>query len=390
MRKIVLVLVALLLVSGAALAQEATPESHTFCGDLSEADCTLLTQSEAAMKTLESAAFDLQADVTISGIEEMNTPVAFTITGNGAYHHTNPGMMADMAAMQGMMQNPTEMITWIVDALRSFSGELSLTLTLPQELVAQAEDVPESITLELRMVDGIGYINFDTLAAAFGDMTDQMQLSGWGGLDIASLLEAAVEQHPEMFNQMNMSGMDMSMYQQFSDMSTFGQYVTIERTDDGSGDTATFVTTVDMAGLMSDPAIMDLIREQMDAQGQTFSEEEMQQGLAAAQALYANSTVTSTTTIEVSTGYVTTSSFSATFDMSGMMSMMATEEAGMSSAPVFTMNASINYSQFNDAPEITAPEDANMLPYESLLGMMNPNGMPGGMATPEAEATPRS
>ena len=49
MRKIVLLALLLtLVVSGAAFAQSATP---VFCGDLSDADCAILTKAQDAMKS---------------------------------------------------------------------------------------------------------------------------------------------------------------------------------------------------------------------------------------------------------------------------------------------------------------------------------------------------
>ncbi len=53
MRKLILIIAALamLSLSGAVFAQDTTPQ--TFCGDLSTADCQILTQSAAAMKSLE-------------------------------------------------------------------------------------------------------------------------------------------------------------------------------------------------------------------------------------------------------------------------------------------------------------------------------------------------
>ena len=378
MRKIVFVLIALLLVSSAALAQD---DMATFCGDLSEEDCSLLTQSEEAMKNLSSAAFDFNADLTVTGIPEMEGDLTFALTGSGAYsgHTMDMGSMEDMAEQ---MQDPAAMMGMAVEALRSFSGDLSLTLNLPAAVVEEAEDVPESITLELRMVEGVGYLNTDTLAPLMGDDAEQMEqmgMSGWVGLDIASLLEAVLEQNPEMFEGMEMSGFDPSMYQQFSDPSLYAEYVTIARTDDGSGDTATFETTVDFAAMFTSPAFQEMMMEQMEAQGADLSDEEVQQAMDAVQAMYADSEVVSTTTIDVATGYVISSSLDVSFDMSAAMEMMATLEADteMETAPAFALNASVSFSQFNEVEEITAPEDANVIPFESLLGMMSPGMMEG-------------
>ncbi len=60
MRKFILIVAALamLSLSGAVFAQGTTPQ--TFCGNLSSADCDILTQSEAAMKALDSDQLQFQ------------------------------------------------------------------------------------------------------------------------------------------------------------------------------------------------------------------------------------------------------------------------------------------------------------------------------------------
>jgi hypothetical protein len=390
MRKIVFVLIVLLLVSSAALAQN---DMTTFCGDLSEADCSLLTQSQEAMKSLSSAAFDLEANVIVTGVPEAQGDLTFVLTGSGAYSGT-PMDMSSMSMED--MQDPAAMMAAGVEALRSVDGDLSLTLNLPEAVVAQAENVPESITLELRLVDGVGYLNAETLAPLMGNNAGQMSqmgFTGWVGLDIAGLLEAMMEQNPQMFDGMHMPGFDPSMYQQFSDPSMFAQYVTITRTDDGAGDTATFETTVDLAAMFTSPAFQEMMQQQMDMQGANLSEERIQQTMDALQAMYADSVVTSTTTIDVATGHVTSSSLHLSFDTAAMMNMAmmeATPEAGMemTTAPTFTLDATINLSQFNEVEDITAPEDANVIPFESILGMMSSGMMGGmdGMTAPEATA----
>jgi hypothetical protein len=398
MRKLLLVLVAMLLVSGAALAQDATPE--VFCSDLAAEDCAILEQSQAAMASLESVAFDFQADLTISDIPDVDGPVSFGLSGDGAFSGDKSAVMDSEAAMAAM-QDPLAMMTMAVEGLRSFDADLSFTLTLPQALVEAEEGVPESVTLELRFVDGTGYLNFDTLAPLFSEADAQVPFQGWLGLDIASFIEAIVEESPELFEGMVMSGFDPTMYAQFSDPNAFAQYATITRTDDGSGDTATFTTTFDFAGMFADPEFQAMMREQMEAQiemqGEDVDEEDIELGFAASQAMFAESEFVSTTTIDLATGYQTGGSLSMSFDMTAMMEMMeeAGEDVGEGAAPRFEVTAAFNLSQFNEVPEITEPEGANVIPFESLLGMAAPGMTPGmgaddgegAMETPEAEAT---
>lgn len=401
MRKRLLVLVAMLLVSGTALAQDSTPE--VYCGDLAAEDCAILEQSHAAMASVESLAFDFQADLTITDLTDVEGPVSFGLTGDGAFSGDKSAVM-DSEAANAAMQDPIALMGMAVEVLRSFDADISLTLTLPQALVEQEEGVPESITLELRFVDGTGYLNFDTLAPLFSEADTEAPFQGWLGLDIASFIEAMVEQNPEMFEGMTTFGFDPTMYAQFSDPNAFAQYATITRTDDGSGDTATFTTTFDFAGMFADPQFQEMMRQQMEAQieaqGEDVDEEDIAMGFAASQAMFENSDFTTTTTIDLATGYQTGGTFSMSFDMSAILEMMeeAGEDVGDGTAPSFNISASFNLSQFNEVPEITEPEGANVIPFESLLGMAAPGMGPGigadeggePMATPEAEATEAS
>lgn len=385
MRKLLLVLVAMLLVSGSVLAQDVAPE--VYCGDLAEEDCAVLVQSQAAMTELSAVAFDLQIDVSVTGVPDMDGPVVFALTSEGAYSG-DPEVFAmmshpDMAAMQ----DPVAALTKAVEALRAFDADLSFTLSLPSQLVAEDEDIPESITLELLLVDGLGYLNLEPLAPLFENGSSQVPSQGWLGLDIASLIEAVIEQNPDMFEDMTaeMGGFDPTMYAQFSDPTAFAQYATITRTDDGSGDTATFDTTFDFAGLVQDPEFRALleqqIEQQIEAQGGDIDEEEFEAGFAASQMMLANSVLTATSTIDLTTGYQTSATFSMVIDTTELMAMAAEESDDVPEVPpVVTFNLALNLSQFNDVAEIVAPAGAVVIPFESMLGM----------ASPEAEATDAS
>lgn len=386
MRKILLVLVAMLMVSGAALAQDATPE--VFCGDLAEEDCAILTQSHEAMSDLSSVAFDLQADFTIAGVPELEGPAAFVLTGSGAVSGDAETFAAMAGSDMSAMQDPVEAIGMAVEALRAVAADLSFTLTFPPQMMEEVEDIPESITLELRFVDGLGYLNMEPLAPIFEASDSQAPVQGWLGLDIASFLEAIAENSPEMFQGMEMFGVDAGMYTQFSNPNQFSQYATVTRTDDGSGDTATFTTTFDFAGLVDDPEFQSMMQQQMEAQGEDISDEDFQRGMEAAQAMLENSMMTATSTIDLTTGYQTGATFSMTIDTAAMAAVAADEgEETPEATPVISINFTLTLSDFNDVAEITEPENATVLPFESLLGMGGMNNMPDAGAN-ELEMTP--
>lgn len=360
MRKgLLFILVVLLTVSGAALAQDSPP---VFCGDLSEADCAILEQSQTAMRDLTAASADFNVDLQVEADGES---IPLNITGSGTFsgfdrmdHELDLGDMTEMPD-----------ITPMLEALRGFNGELIITFNLPKEL---AEDMhaPESLGLELRLVDGVGYINFDALQGVIRDM----ELEGWGGLDIATFIEEVYKQiTPEMLGDFGESGemfaVPVESMAQFEDPAFIGQYVAVTRTDDGSGATATFETTVDLAGMMKDPALQELIREQMvaqaEAQGSDMSDSEAQMALGMMGMMFEDSSMVFTEEIDTATMLLVGANMSMTFDLSDLAQMDNANE----DPAVISFDAAVSYT-YDDLPAIVAPEDPSILPYEMLIGML--------------------
>lgn len=372
MRKGLLILLTVLLtVSGAALAQDMPP---VYCGDLSEADCAILEQSQAAMRELTAASTAFTIDLLV---EAEGETMPFNITGSATYsgfdtmdHALDMSNMTEMPDMQPMF-----------DALRQFNSELILTFNLPEEL---ADDMfaPSSLTLELRLVDGVGYINFDGLQ----DIVRDMDLSGWGGLDIVSMVEGLIAQMPpemfdEMFSQLDdmaaMSGVDMDAMSQFSDPEFANQYASIARTDDGSGATATFVTTLDFAAMMADPAMQDLIREQveaqMDMQGADMGDVDMDMMMEMMDGMFQEMSFLVTEEIDTETFLIASASVAMNMDLSAALTPMGAGSDAQTG--MISVNAAVTY-EYEDVPVITVPDDAQILPYEMLLGMLMGEGMP--------------
>jgi hypothetical protein len=131
----------------------------------------------------------------------------------------------------------------------------------------------------------------------------------------------------------------------------------------------------DFAALMTIPEMQDMIRQQMEAQGMgSMTDEEIEQALAMVSQMYKGMTMTLTEEIGVNDGYVRSVHGTFAFDMSGMMAAMPNTASSDEVTPNVNVDFTLTYSGFNDIPEITAPEGATIVPYESLLGMM------GGMA----------
>jgi hypothetical protein len=365
MRKLILLAVLLTLcVSGAAFAQD---KPVTFCGSLSEADCAILTESQAATQSLDSASFELAFNLTVSNIPQMTNPLTVNVTGSGAYSGISAmtqALTADLAANPGDL---SKMLTALVKEL-NFDG--TIVFTFSPEIV-QMSGLPESITIQERLVDGIGYLNLDTLSGLMG--RQQPQLKGWYGLDLAGLLGAALAEMPDMFNSTMPDMSAMQDYEQaLMNPDFYSRFISVERTDDGSGDTAVFAMKINMAALMSSPEFSNLMRAQMQMQSGSMSEKELGQATAMMSQMFKGMSITVNEEIGLTDHYMHRVSGTFSFDTTGMMKAMNSASGSSSTsstevAPKIDVDFSYTYSDFNDAPAIIAPEDATIIPYQSLM-----------------------
>ncbi|MBK8029563.1 MAG: hypothetical protein IPK17_08610 [Chloroflexi bacterium] len=221
--------------------------------------------------------------------------------------------------------------------------------------------------MELRLVDGVGYLNFDPLQPLINDP----QFTGWGGLDLAGLIGALLEDNPEIFNELGSmaagSGVNPEMFTNM-DTQAVEQYLTITRTDEGSGANATFETTVDFAGLLADPAFQDTLRQQMDASGQGMTEADQQEAFDQVSSAFQDASLLIRQEVDTASGR--TASLSVEFDVA------VTDAEDPSENGSAAVTAMINYD-YENVPTITVPENASVLPYQQLLGMVG--GMMGDM-----------
>ncbi len=355
-RKIVFSALILLSISGAAFAQTTAP---TFCGTLSQADCAILSQSQQAMASLDSASFDTQIDLTVSNTPDLKAPISIHISGNGAYGGLNK-LRSDLTAAA---TDPGQLL---VALLTDLKADLTITIDLPPDtmtaLGVQTRD--GHITVQERLVDGFGYLNLDTLQS----LMSNSRMHGWYGLDLASFLKSAMQQMPELFNNsMSNLGNSQAYQKDFSDPAFINRFLQIERTDDGSTSTATFEIVLDLGKLMGSPEFQTIMRQQMERQNSAMTSAEIDQALAASLQMFKGMDVTLSEDIDTDTGYLQAISGSFLFDASGMMASMGTSGGKATPAPQIKLDFVYRYSDFNDAPEISAPPNPVIIPYQSLL-----------------------
>jgi hypothetical protein len=377
MRRSLLLLVLLLAVfSGSAMAQDVP---QTYCGDLAESDCSILNESATAMRELTSAAFDFQMDFGMSDIPEFDGDINFSLSGDGAYafdEATLSAMMASPADMMEMMQNMENLPQMVQDILKGISADANVVLTLPQNLPDMDRPLPGKVGFSVRMVDGIGYINLDKLAELdpSGDLP-----RGWQGLDIATLAGQALAQQSDSLNNMPNMGMNMDMMGMYANSELVNKHITVTRAEDVTVDgqsAAVFNMSVDLGGLFSDPAFQEMLVGQIESMTESMdsndmpSPSDMDDILKLYSTLFDGFVFNSTQTIGLDDHYVHQTAM--TLDWALDLSSMGAAFGGSSSNRIPPINISFdfkaNLSQFNNAPEITAPEDAQMVPLDELMG----------------------
>ncbi len=374
MRRSLLLLVLLLAVfSGTAMAQDLP---QTFCGDLAESDCSILTDSATAMRGLTSAAFNFQMDFGMSDIPEFDGDINFSLSGDGAYAIDPETLSALMASPEELMQNMENLPKILQDAIKAISADANLVMTLPQNLPDMDRPLPNKVGLSLRMVDGIGYINLDKLAELdpSGDLP-----RGWQGLDIATLVGQALAQQTDMLEDMPNMGTSMDAMSMFADPEFINRYITVTRAADVTVEgqsAAVFNMSIDLGALFSDPAYQEMLLGQIQSMTDSMGSSDMpsQSDLDDIMKLYSTLfdgfVFNTTQTIGLDDHYVYQAGM--TLDWALDFSSMGAAFGETSSPKMPPININFDFqaslSQFNNAPEISAPEDAEMVPLGDLMG----------------------
>jgi hypothetical protein len=372
-------LVLVLALGGVAAAQGPAP--FQFCGDLSEADCAIITAAQAASASLESATTSFNVDMNVTNVPDMEfESLAININGTGSFH-IEPELMAQLQAAQqdpARFVNPSESIALLGSLVTGFAGDLTLTISIPPEVAmmmggSEDETIPESITLGLRMVDGVGYVNLADLAAFIP--ADEAPPSDWMGMELQPLI-AMLSGFMEM-GQENMDPAAMEdMISGFMDPAFMNEFVGIERLGDTQvmgQNAAVFRTTINYAAFFESGMFQEMMRTQMaamaEASGEELTEEdmaEMDEAFGMVGMMYENIDLAIIQTIGLDDSYIHVTEVNMNWDLSSLMAMTGEESEGP--APVFTLNMLVQNGDFNAAPPISAPEDATIVPFSEMMG----------------------
>lgn len=354
-----------LLVAGPLFAQDINTVP---CADLAEADCAILTQSTLVNNSLSSSTSTFNVDLVVANIPDMPFgDLNFNLRGDVNFN-ADPALLAQLTSFQNM-QDPQAVVAYFqdpaffADIVSGFNGEVNLTVTLPEVLLsllgAGPNELPTEYNVVLRLVDGVGYINLDNIAAAIPQAGVP---GGWIGLDLARAVEIAIEQ----------GAFDEAMQESIAaqpeiDADAYDEimnHISIQRLADSTIDgknVAVFETVIDYVGLFGS----DFMQETLAAEGE-FSEADLAEGKEILNAIADGVELVSTQYIGLDDYYIYRTEVLFNFDMTNMLETVG-ETVPSGDAPTIKFTVDVESSNFNSAPAIVAPDGAQMYPVEALF-----------------------
>jgi hypothetical protein len=315
------------------------------------------------MQALESTTFSLDADIRVRNIpdapfEELN----LTLSGEGS-------LAANVTSFMNMqpedfLDDSMAVFPLVADALRAVAADMTFTLEIPEEFNALLHEdeprLPGSVSLDLRMVDGVMYANLAGIKAAAPGATIP---AGWVGLDVALLYDTLL---PDMLENMpSAATFDLvPVMTSLMQPENLGQFVTVERLPDtevNEQTMAVFETRLDYVAMLE-------IREFREVLLATVEEDEADEALESIRAMYEGLTLVITQHISLEDKLVHRTEVQMDWDLSTFAEMSDEE-----SLPQFFFNVVVTEESFNDAPEVVAPEDAMLFPVQQLFPASTPS-----------------
>jgi hypothetical protein len=312
----------------------------TFCGELSESDCTILTESQSAMSALESTALQYQIDMTLSGIPDMPDDATFSLFGDARYAITDPEVLQNISATM-----TDDMAAALESLFKAFALDTTAILRLPENLPGSTDGDKGSFSL--RLVDGFAYINIDKMADLFGGSAAQM---GWQGIDLAGFYGMMFRQ----FEQQGGFNMDMLQDPQAA-LEMMEDFVAIERVDNtnvAGQSMAVFHYTYDYGALASESFLMDMMRAQFESMN-AFPGMDVDTIMDFYSAVLSAIQLETTQAIGLDDHYIHNFGLRMDWalDMEELASMMGESSAGMPSINI-VIEANVDLNQFNDIAPI--------------------------------------
>jgi hypothetical protein len=326
------------------------------CGNLSADDCALLHHSRQVMAALPSAAFHLEFEFIVRE-NPVKAPVTLRMLADGTYTRDLSGAGAD-----GLSDFDR--------ALHDLAADLSVYLVLAglhHETTAAEPVDTEVLAFDLRLVEGIGYLNPQPAISnrAGGD---------WYGVDLAAL-----------YRHLLASGYLLKLptgdWINPAPLVEIGDSRRLADDERHEQSLAVLEVTVDFNQLLENPMIrevaLEVVHDSLRQKAAGYDEDQLWQAAEKYAALFENTTLRLTRSIGLDDGYLHRLDFALDFRPdAGMVAALA---AGPDPFDLLALaetdiqiNLSLSLERFGTAPPISAPEDPVMIPLDELAPWLQP------------------
>ena len=383
-----------LLFSMTAVAQAAA--EPVFCGDLAAADCALLQDAQTNAAAQTSGAVTMDVDLTLRNLDEsMPGEQVISLDVDAIWNGDFSRFESMETEMLARMDDPTQLMAMMSEMLAGMSGTISVSVDIAEALQDDAffEDFPAGVTLEMRLVDGIAYIDLSNLASAMS--AEDGIPAGWLGFDITELLQMAMQSSPRDADGMapysdgkegkqdprkpkgadTMTGLaipaDMQeMVEAWSDPEFLGEFMTVERLPDQSvadQQAAVFQTKFNLRSLMDSAEFHELLGMTGELGG--MDEDEVSGIAMMVGMLTLGLDIEALKFINLDDGLPLREELHLNWDLSALMSLAEQSEDSSELESSFGLDFLIDFSFSNEELPVTAPEGAFLMPMEMMMGM---------------------
>ncbi|RMF82913.1 MAG: hypothetical protein D6737_00175 [Chloroflexi bacterium] len=376
MSAIFIILLAMFFGLGAATAQPTTVP--IFCGELSESDCALLMTSQDAMETVTAATFDFD--------------MVFDFTTDDGSFSINMGMDGRYRVPEGYAtlfdtdafasQDAAELLNTFSDVLGNVDAVVMIDMGA-QDNLSTVGGPPFEFNMEVRMTDGITYINPGVFGALFGVQ------SGWTGFDIAGLYRDLAND-PALADSSDLSQISPIFgVTGFNDFGLFepeflSAFVSVERVANSQINgqpVAVFVASVDPQAFVSEMTVRDTLHTaineifaQINQNTGAFGGDLMLERAAFDNAfdfvapLADNVALSITQQIDLENNFRRATTVQVTVDID-RDTLLALGDNFATSEP-FALQIEFNFvfDDFNDVAPVEAPPNAVIQPLDQLFG----------------------
>lgn len=332
--------------AGAQIAPEA-------CGEIDEETCAIL--AEAFTTPPMQASFAAAIEITIDGIRDV--PEYVNLYMDGSFD------ASDVPQIDFSGMDSGEIEASLNEAIAAFSGRLNFTLELPPDYRRQFRFLDDP-TINMALVDGVGYIDFKALGQSLGDST----LNGWYGMEFDQVWELMRLSDPastdSLFEALTMPAQNTTLNDP-----ELSEYTTLEQVESDQAGILAFEYIIDTEALAESDAFEDALSTQFELQDSLQNLTRSERAVITRLFLLAieDSTIEVRYEVDEARRLLTRAYLRVVLEGSTLDILIG----GLGIAnetPGFEMVIDMTYRDFDDIPSIVAPRSAEIIDLRDLLG----------------------